>query len=159
MMKLARTIRLDESDDNVFHQAASSGEWAISGGFAFSNFEEADLVGKTRQEFANGWLSLDSFGRATFAAVTVITEHELNDLIERLAAHFVEHYGAPNLEAARPVAAEELEQMRAMCEDHEDNTIMMISRSLTETGVHESYRFSTPQEASLDAFAVHGSVD
>ena len=159
MMKLARTIRLDESDDNVFHQAASAGEWAISGGFAFSNFSEDDLKGKTRQEFANGWLSLDSFGRATFAAVTSITEAELNQLIDRLAEHFVLHYGAPDLEAARPVATEELEQMRTMCEDHEDNTIMMISRSLTETGVHESYRFSTPQGASLDAFAVHGSVD
>lgn len=159
MMKLARTIRLDESDDNVFRQAASSGEWAISGGFAFSNLSEDDLSGKTRQEFANGWLSLDSFGRATFAAVTVITEQEFQELIDRLAAHFVEYYGAPNIDAARPVAAEELEQMRAMCEDHDDNTIVMISRSLTDTGIHESYRFSAPQGASLDTFAVHGSVD
>ena len=159
MMKLARTIRLDESDDNVFHTAANAGEWAISGGFAFSNISEDELVGKTRQEFANGWLSLDSFGRATFAAVTSITESELQQLTERLAEYFVTHYGAPDVNAARPVALEEIEQMRSMCEDHEDNTIVMISRSLTETGVHESYRFTTPQGASLDAFAVHGSVD
>ena len=35
-MKFARTIRLDESDDNVFDHPANAGEWAISGGFEFS---------------------------------------------------------------------------------------------------------------------------
>ena len=37
-MKLARTLRLDVSDDNVFDLPAPSGEWAISGGFEFSNW-------------------------------------------------------------------------------------------------------------------------
>lgn len=158
-MKLARTIRLDLSDENVFSQPAEAGEWAISGGFEFSNIDEAELTGKTRQAFANGWLSLDSFGRATFVAITPVTEAELDALTDRLADHFVSHYGAPSREAAWPVAREELDHMRAMCEDHTDNTIAMISRSLTETGIHESYRFTEPQGASLEAFAVHGSVD
>ena len=43
---------------------------AVSGAFAFSNLAEGDLTGKLRQEFANGWLGLESFGRATFIAVT-----------------------------------------------------------------------------------------
>lgn len=158
-MKLARTIRLDMSDENVFATPAPAGEWAISGGFEFSNADESELTGKTRQAFANGWLSLDSFGRATFVAITPITEAEYDALTNRLADHFVAHYGAPSREAAWPVAREELEQMRTMCEDHTDNTIAMISRSLSDTGIHESYRFSEPQEASLEAFAVHGSVD
>lgn len=158
-MKLARTIRLDSSDENVFSHPAEPGEWAISGGFEFSNSDESALTGKTRQAFANGWLSLDNFGRATFVAITAITESEYDSLTDRLADHFVTQYGAPSREAAWPVARDELEHMREMCEDHEDNTIAMVSRSLTETGIHESYRFTEPQAASLDAFAVHGSVD
>ena len=158
-MKLARTIRLDESDDNVFERPANAGEWAISGGFEFSNWDESSLTGKPRQAFSNGWLSLESFGRATFVAVASITESEYRSLTEKLAQHFVDHYGAPDLDAALPVAKDELDHMQSMCEDHEDNTLFMVSRTLNESGVHESFRFNSPQSASLDAFAVHGSVD
>jgi hypothetical protein len=158
-MKLARTIRLDESDDNVFERSANAGEWAISGGFEFSNWDESHLTGKPRQAFSNGWLSLESFGRATFVAVTSITDSEYQSLTEKLAQHFVEHYGAPDLDAALPVAKDELDHMQSMCEDHEDNTLLMVSRTLNESGVHESFRFNSPQSASLEAFAVHGSVD
>ena len=49
--------------------------------------------------------------------------------------------------------------MQGMCEDHDDNTLLMVSRSLGDSGVHESFRYNNPQSASLDAFAVHGSVD
>ena len=158
-MKLARTIRLDESDDNVFERPANPGEWAISGGFEFSNWDESNLTGKPRQAFSNGWLSLESFGRATFVAVASITESEYRSLTEKLAQHFVDHYGAPDLDAALPVAKDELDHMQSMCEDHEDNTLLMVSRTLNESGVHESFRFNSPQSASLEAFAVHGSVD
>ena len=53
-MNLARAIHFDESDLNVFHAPARTGEWCISGGFEFSNWTEADLTGKARQAFANG---------------------------------------------------------------------------------------------------------
>ena len=113
-MKLARTIRLDESDDNVFERPADAGEWAISGGFEFSNWEESNLTGKPRQAFSNGWLSLESFGRATFVAVTSITDSEYQSLTAKLAQHFVDHYGAPDLDAALPVAKDELDHMQSM---------------------------------------------
>jgi hypothetical protein len=158
-MKLARTIRLDESDDNVFERPADAGEWAISGGFEFSNWDESNLTGKPRQAFSNGWLSLESFGRATFVAVASITDSEYQLLTEKLAQHFVDHYGAPDLNAALPVAKDELDHMQSMCDDHDDNTLLMVSRTLNESGVHESFRFNNPQSASLEAFAVHGSVD
>jgi hypothetical protein len=158
-MKLARTIRLDESDDNVFERPADAGEWAISGAFEFSNWDESNLTGKPRQAFSNGWLSLESFGRATFVAVTSITDSEYQSLTEKLAKHFVDHYGAPDIDAALPVAKDELDHMQSMCEDHEDNTLLMVSRTLNSSGVHESFRFNSPQSASLEAFAVHGSVD
>jgi len=158
-MKLARTLRLDVSDENVYEMPAPSGEWAISGGFEFSNWTEADLQGKARQAFSNGWYSIESGGRASFVGVCDITEAELDQLRKTLAQTFVERYGAPDMDAASPVACEEIDQMRNMCEDFEDNTLLMVSRTLTELGVEETFRSRAPQDASLEAFAVHGSVE
>ncbi|TYO90477.1 DUF6505 family protein [Oceanicella actignis] len=155
-LKLARTLRLDDSDALVFERPAEPFEWAISGAFEFSNWTEADLAGKRRQAFANGWLGLESFGRATLVAVTAISPAEYDALIERLSAHFVERYGAPDLEAARGPAREELEHMRAMCEDQPDNAILTVSRELVPAGVKESFRVIPPREAGLESFAVHG---
>ncbi|HSG03083.1 MAG TPA: DUF6505 family protein [Marinobacterium sp.] len=158
-MKLARTVRLDISDQNVFERPAASGEWAISGGFEFSNWDETFLQGKAKQAFSNGWYSVESGGRASFVSVCTVTEAEMKRVQEQLAQTFVECYGAPSLEAALPVAIEEIEQMRAMCEDFEDNTLLMVSRTLTELGVEETYRSQAPKSASLEAFAVHGSYE
>ena len=63
---LARAIHFDESDRNVFHAPARTGEWCVSGGFEFSNWSEGDLTGKARQAFANGWMGVETFGRVTF---------------------------------------------------------------------------------------------
>ena len=79
-MKLARAIHFDESDMNVFHSPARTGEWCISGGFEFSNWGEGDLTGKARQAFANGWLGVETFGRVTFVAVTQVEAAEAEAL-------------------------------------------------------------------------------
>jgi hypothetical protein len=155
-VKLARTIRLDESDLNVFDLPADFDEWAISGAFEFSNWTEAELTGRRRQAFANGWLGLESFGRATFVAVTAISERELAAVTDRLAQHFVARYGAPDVAAARPKAAEEIGHMRDLCEDHADNTLLIVERELVELGVRERFRLIEPQDAALEQFAVHG---
>ncbi len=158
-MLLARAIHFDESDMNVFASPARTGEWAISGGFEFSNWSEADLVGKARQAFANGWLGIETFGRVTFVAVTRIETAEYEALTRRLADHFVAVYGAPSVEAALPVAGEELAQMAELCADHAPNTVLTVMRELTEAGVREQYRFIEASEAGLDQFAIHGSLD
>ena len=158
-MKLARTIRLDESDSNVFELAAESGEWAISGGFEFSNWTEDDLTGKRRQAFANGWLSLDSFGRATFVSVTKIEPAELEALVEELAGHFVRYYGAPDLDAARGVAKDEIAYMRELCEEHEINTLLAVSREMTDGGIKEQFRFIEVADADIEMIAVHVTPD
>lgn len=158
-MLLARAIHFDESDMNVFHCPARTGEWAISGGFEFSNWSEADLIGKARQAFANGWLGVETFGRVTFVAVTRIEPGEFAALADHLARHFVDVYGAPSIEAARPVAEEELRQMADLCADHAPNTVLTVLRELTEAGVREQYRFIEPNDAGLDQFAIHGSLD
>ncbi|MEO1293565.1 MAG: DUF6505 family protein [Pseudomonadota bacterium] len=157
-MKLARTIRFDESDLNVFDHPAEADEWAISGGFAFSNWSEEMVTGKARQAFANGWLGLESFGRSTFVAVAQIEPAECAAITEALAVHFVEVYGAPDLETARPVAAEEIQFMADLCDEHAPNTLLIVERTLTEAGVKEGFRAIVPAEAELEAFAVHGDA-
>lgn len=156
---LARAIHFDESDMNIFHTPARTGEWCISGGFEFSNWSEADLTGKARQAFANGWLGLETFGRVSVVAITKVEAAEVDALTDALAAHFVSHYGAPSVEAARGVAAEEIAQMATLCTDQPPNTLLMVSRELTEAGVKESYRIIPPQDAGLEQFAVHGALD
>lgn len=158
-MKLARAIHFDESDQRVYNNPARTGEWCVSGGFEFSNWSEADLSGKPRQAFANGWLGVETFGRATFVAVTQIEPKEFDALTDALAQHFVRIYGAPDLVAARPVAIEELGHMIELCEDHVPNTLLTVSRELTEAGVRESFRVIEAQEAGLEQFAIHGTLD
>lgn len=158
-MQLARAIHFDESDQNVFASPARTGEWCISGGFEFSNWVEADLTGKQRQAFANGWLGLETAGRVTFVAVTKIEPAELEQLTSLLAGHFVSYYGAPDLEAARPVAAEELAQMCATCADHAPNTLLTVARELTPSGLRESFRSIEAQSAGLEQFALHVSPE
>ncbi len=158
-MRLARTIRFDESDEQVFELPAQPDEWAISGAFEFSDWTKEMLTGKPRQAFANGWLGLESFGRATFIATAKIEEAEYAALIDRLAAHFVDVYGAPDPDAARPVAEDELRFMREMCEDHAPNTILFVAREMVEAGVSESFQAIKPKDATLDMVAIHGELD
>ena len=156
---LARAIHFDESDTNVFHNPARTGEWAVSGGFEFSNWSQGDLVGKARQAFANGWLGVETFGRVTFVATTQIEDAEYDALARHIAQHFVDVYNAPSLEVALPIALEELSQMADLCADHAPNTVLTVLRELTEAGVREQYRYIEANDAGLDQFAIHSVPD
>ncbi len=158
-MKLARAIHFDESDTRVFHNPSRTGEWCISGGFEFSNWGEADLIGKARQAFANGWMGVETFGRVSFVAVTQIEPQEVDVIATLLAQHFVDIYGAPDLDAAKGVAMEEINQMAELCADHPSNALLTVARELTTAGVKEAYRVIEAQEADIMQFAVHGSLD
>ena len=158
-MKLARAIHFDESDMNVFASPARTGEWCISGGFEFSNFTEADLVGKAKQAFTTGWMGIETFGRASLVAVAQIEPFEREALAKSLAQHFVDVYGAPSVNAAMGTALAEIDHMIDTCEEQPPNTLLTVARELTEAGVKESYGMIEPQDAGLDQFAVHGSLD
>lgn len=158
-MKLARAIHFDESDQRVFHSPARTGEWCISGGFEFSNWSEGDLEGRAKQAFTNGWLGAETFGRVSFVAVTQMEPVEHEALVQALAQHFVDMYGAPSIDAARPVAEAEIAHMAELCDEHAPNTLLTVSRELTEAGVKEAFRVIEPQEADMALLAVHGSLD
>jgi hypothetical protein len=58
-----------------------------------------------------------------------------------------------------PVARQEIEHALDLCQDHDPNTLLAVSRELTEAGVRESFRTIQSEAADILQFAVHGSPD
>ena len=81
------------------------------------------------------------------------------NIIKILANKFIKDYGAPNLQIALPVAKEEIEFMNSICEEHPDNTLLMVSREFTAKGIREKFRHIQANDAELEAFAIHGSTE
>lgn len=144
-LKLLRTIRFDQSDAAVFDRAAEEGEWAVSGAFAFAELEPAELTGKTKQAFANGFLGLESFGRSTFAVVAAARAEDRGEIVYRLARHFVEQYGAPELEAALPAAEGEVAFVEDLAAGQPVNTVLTVRRFVDAQGaIKEEFRTIRP---------------
>ena len=140
-MKLLRTIRFDDSDDQVYARSAVPGEWAVSGAFAFAGADPATLTGKAKQAFSNGFLGVTSFGRSTFATCKEVTEEDVRRIEDRLADHFVAHYGAPRREAALPAAREEIAFVADLCAEALINTVFTLRRYVDEAGqIREEFR-------------------
>jgi hypothetical protein len=138
-VKLLRTIRLDPSDGFVFPRAAEPGEWAVAGGFMFWDSEPSELSGKERAAFRSGILGIDSFGWSTLAVVAEASEAERDAAIERLAARLIDILGAPDMEAARAAAAEEIAYAEELAV-HPVNTLIAVERRAEEEGVTERFR-------------------
>lgn len=144
MIKLLRTLRFDQTDIRVFEHAAEPGEWACSGAFAFAG-HDGDFTGKTRQAFANGFLGLGSFGRATFTTVGEATDEEREAIELTLAAHVVEAYGAPSIAAALLAVREEIDFVEDLCRDVPINTVFTVRRTRDEAGaIKEEFRQIRP---------------
>jgi hypothetical protein len=151
-MRLLRALRLDDSDLSVYDRACEPGEWVVPGSFVFtfSERDPATLTGGQLAAFRHGWLSVESFGWSTLAVVAEITETEQRQVLERLARHFVDDYGAPDLEAALEEARREL-AFAADLAGPPPNTILSLQRSLTDDGVAEEFRVHRPREADWQA--------
>ena len=146
-MKLAKTIRFDKSDLNVFESASDDGEWAISGAFEFSEDTNASLSSKRRQAFSNGFLGLATYGRATLVSVSQLTLNDKDTLVSNLSEFFVDKYGAPNIKAAKPVAEEEIDFMINLCTEHEIGTLLTVNRTMENDGIHEKFRHLPKNDA------------
>jgi len=142
-MLFLKTIRFDNSDLHVFDNAAEPGEWAVSGAFAFADLPESMVTGKIKQAFANGILGTDSFGWSTLACIAEIDEASYEAVIERIADHFVAAYGAPDREAALPLARQEADFAAGLCE-HQVNTLLAVQRSFNDDGIVERFRIVRP---------------
>ena len=154
MLKLPRTIRLDPSDTFVFERAAEPGEWAVSGAFVFWNQDPVTLAKKQRVALRSGFLGIDSLGWSTLAIVTEATEVERQAAVARLAVQLLEKFGAPDMEAARGAAEEEVAFAATLC-DHAAQTLLAVQRSIEDGEIRERFRTLKPREATADADRLH----
>ena len=154
MLKLPRTIRLDPSDTFVFEPAAEPGEWAVSGAFVFWNQDPATLAAKQRVALRSGFLGIDSLGWSTLAIVTEATEAERQSVVAGLAAQLLEKFGAPDLEAARGAAEEEVAFAASLC-DHPAQTLLAVQRSIEDGEIRERFRTLKPREVTEGADRLH----
>jgi hypothetical protein len=138
-MKLLRTIALDPSDTFVFDVPAAPGDWAVSGAFRFCDRDPAKLSGKGRSAFRSGFLGVQSWGWSTLAQIVHATDDDRRTLVELLARQLVERFGAPDLEAARLAAEEEVAFVQSLC-THPISTLIAVHRSASDGEVRESFR-------------------
>ncbi len=154
MLKFPRTIRLDPSDTFVFERAAEPGEWAVSGAFVFWNRDQAALGQKQRVALRSGFLGIDSLGWSTLAIVTEATEADRQAIVERLAGQLLEKFGAPDFEAARLAAEEEVAFAASLC-DHPPQTLLAVQRSVENGEIRERFRTLKPRETAPGADRLH----
>jgi hypothetical protein len=145
-MKFPRCVRLDVSDLNIYRLAAAPGEWAVAGGFAFAEADPGAFDNKDKLAFQSGWLGTESFGRTSLVEIAEIADAEFAQVVERLARHFVEAYGAPDLTAALPAARQEADDAAGLC-DHKLYSLLALERDMTEAGVVERFRVIHPERA------------
>ncbi len=145
-MKFPRCVRFDPSDLNIYRLAAEPGEWAVAGGFAFAETDLSAYDNKDKLAFQSGWLGTESFGRASLVEVAEIDEAGFARVVERLARHFVEAYGAPELAAALPAARQEADDAAGLC-DHKLYSLLALERDMTDDGVVERFRVILPERA------------
>lgn len=157
-MKFLRTIRLDDSDVQIYERAAEPGEWAVPGSFAFLDIPEQDLSGKMLQAFKHGFLGTRTFGWSSLVEIAEISEDEYQDVIDRLAAHFMENYGAPHIAAALPAAGDEADYAAVICE-YDLHTLLAIEREFGEEGLEESLKVIRPSAAGHDGLKLWGIAE
>lgn len=147
--RLPRTIQLDVSDQHVFDHAAEPGEWAVTGTFAFMDNQPGEETSKQRRAFQHGFLGTGSFGWSTLVMVADAPPAVVTSVTEALARHFVDRHGAPSLDAAREVAAQEVAFAASLCE-HPVGTLLTIFRQHGPDGIVEQFATVTRNLAPLD---------
>lgn len=155
MLKLPRTIRLDPSDTFVFDRAAEPGEWAVSGAFVFWHRDLSALAQKSRVALRSGFLGVDSFGWSTLAIVTEATEEEKEALVVKLADRLVADFGAPDIDAARRAAEEEVAFAASLC-DHPPQTLLAVQRTVEDGEIRERFRTLKPRAMERGTDKMHG---
>ncbi len=151
-MKLLRTIRLDPSDTFVFEKTAEPGEWAVPGAFVFWDRDPTTLEGKARSAFRGGFLGVDSLGWSTLVQIVEASEDDRAALVELLAQRLVENFGAPDMDAARLAAEDEVTFAASLCSEPQD-TLIALHRSYEDGEVREAFRTLTPRNGARPARA------
>jgi hypothetical protein len=75
-------------------------------------------------------------------------------MVERLAEQLIKKFGAPNIEAARVAAEEEIAFAASLC-DHPPQTLLAVQRSVEDGEIRERFRTLRPRETAADADRSH----
>jgi hypothetical protein len=143
-LKLLRTIRLDPSDTFVFERAAEPGEWAVTGAFVFSDVDPVTLQGKERSAFRAGFLGVDTLGWSTLVQIVEADADDRDQLVTLLAQRLMQHFGAPDLAAARAAAEEEASFAESLCTQPAD-TLIAVHRTFENGEMREAFRTLRPR--------------
>ncbi len=155
MLRLPRAIRLDPSDTFVFERAAEPGEWVVSGAFVFWDCDDPQTLGpKQRTALRSGLLGIDSLGWSTLAIVTEATDADRQGAVERLAGQLLKEFGAPDMDAARHKAEEEVAFAASLC-DHPPQTLLAVQRSMDGGEIRERFRTLKPRAPTPGADRLH----
>jgi hypothetical protein len=152
-MHFLRSIQLDPSDRQVFGLAAAPGEWAVPGSFALLDIDPVTCNQKQREAFHHGFIGTDSFGYASLVTVADISPADLSAVIEKIATHLRRHCGAPDDNAARSAAEEEVGFTLEIA-GHPPGTLIALRRELVDDGIEERYRIVSPAQG-VDHGQVH----
>ena len=137
--KLPRTLRLDPSDTFVFDHAAEPGEWAVTGSFLFLDGDIAALTGRARAAFRSGFVGVRSLGFSTLVVVGEASAMERAQAVEDLARHIQARFGAPDLDAARAAAFEELDVAASLC-NLPIGSVVAMHRTERDGAIREDFR-------------------
>jgi hypothetical protein len=153
-MKMLRTIRLDPSDTFVFPAAAEPGEWAVTGSFLFWGRDLETLSGKERAAFRAGFVGVESLGFSTLVVAQPMRAEERHAAVEALARRLMEHLGAPDIQAARAAAEEEITFATSLA-THDEGTLIAMHRSIENGEMREQFRTLTPRERTPGVDDLH----
>jgi hypothetical protein len=86
--------------------------------------------------------------------VTEATEADRQNAVERLATHLLVQFGAPDLQAARNAAEEEIAFATSLC-DHPLQTLLAVQRSIEDGEIRERFRTLKPRDSVPGADGLH----
>jgi len=141
MKKFLKAVRLDNSDDQIYHQggACDENEWVCSGGFAV-----CDLAVNYRCEprcyCDSSFISISSRSRCTIAEVVEVDDGDIEIFKDTLAQYLMFEWKAPSYDIARGVAEEEIDYTTKLCETFAQDVWITVSRTPgTDDAIDEKY--------------------
>lgn len=146
MIRLPRTIRLDQSDAVIFAPAAAPGEWAVPGTFMFAGRDPDSFSRKEQIAFRSGFLGIDSFGWSTLVTVTFARPQDRDGVVQTLARQLMQSLGAPDMATALPAAEEEIAMAEELCRGHSEGTLIALHRKSSDGGIREQFRTLKPRD-------------
>ncbi len=141
MKKFLKAVRLDNSDAELYQQggACDEDEWVTSGGFAVCDLAQGYRC-EPRCYCDASFMSLTRRARCTIAEVIEIEDADLEIFKDQMAQHLLLDWKAPDFDAARGVAEEEINYTAELAATFPSEVWITVNRSQASDGsIDEKY--------------------